>query len=130
MTLEGVAWKKRICGGHKASVKQILFQIDALLGEGCPDLSKLSKLMLSFQEKLKTLKLLDGEMLDLIQEVELTSEIEHANAFKIGICTVIIRIDEYLGEATIATLEHSPEIHESIGSWSSDRVKLPKLVLC
>ena len=54
---------------------RILSQIDVLLEQESPDLSKLSQLKLSLHEKLETLKLLDGEMLDLVEEEELTSEI-------------------------------------------------------
>ena len=75
MTSDGVAQKKRIRGGHKASAMRILSQIDVLLKQESPDLSKLSQLKLSIHEKLETLKLLDGEMLDLVEEEELTSEI-------------------------------------------------------
>ena len=81
MTSEGVTRKKRIRAGHKASATRILTQIDTLLIEESPNLSKLSQLKLSLQEKLDTLKLLDSEMLGLIDEGELTSEIEQADAF-------------------------------------------------
>ena len=52
MTSEGVARKKRIRGGHKASAMRILSQIDVLLEQESPDLSKLSQLKLSLCEKL------------------------------------------------------------------------------
>ena len=103
----------------------MLSQIDVLLEQESPDLSKLSQLKLSLHEKLETLKLLDGEMLDLVEEEELTSEIEQADAFKEGIYTAVIKIDKRVGEARVS----SPETHESVDPRSSDRVKLPKLVL-
>ena len=129
MTSEGVARKKRIRGGHKALATRMLSQIDALLEQESPDLSKLSQLKLSLHEKLETLKLLDGEMLDLVEEEELTSEIEQADAFKEGIYTAVIKIDKRVGEASVTSPERSLETHESVDSRSSDRVKLPKLVL-
>ena len=103
----------------------MLSQIDTLLEQESPDLSKLSQLKLSLHEKLETLKLLDGEMLDLVEEEELTSEIEQADAFKAGIYMAVIKIDKRVGEAHVS----SPETHESVNLRSSDRVKLPKLVL-
>ena len=64
MSSEGIARKKRIRGGHKSSATRMLTQIDTLLTEDPPDLARLSQLKLSIQEKLETIKLLDGELLD------------------------------------------------------------------
>ena len=129
MTTEGVTRKKRIRAGHEASATRMLTQIDTLLAEESPDLSKLSQLKLSLQEKLETIKLLDGEMLGLIDEEELTSEIEQADAFKEGIYTAVIKIDKRVNRVSLPTPEHSAEIPSVVVPQSSDRVKLPKLVL-
>ena len=107
MTSEGVT--RRIRAGHKASATRMLTQIDTLLVEESPNLSKLSQLKLSLQEKLDTLKLLDSEMLGLIDEGELTSEIEQANAFKEGIYTAMIKIDKRVSRVSGSTPEHSTE---------------------
>ena len=107
----------------------MLTQIDTLLAEESPDLSRLSQLKLSLQEKLETLKLLDGEILGLIDEGELTSEIEQADAFKEGIYTAVIKIDKRVNRVSLPTPEHSAEIPSAVVPRSSDRVKLPKLVL-
>ena len=61
----------------------MLNQTDAILADGMPDVSKLSQLMLSLQEKLKTIQLIDGEILDLTKEV--ATEIEQADSFTEGI---------------------------------------------
>ena len=87
---EGLARKKRIRAGHKASATRMLNQIDGLLAEEAPDVSKLSQLKLSLQEKLETLKLLDGEILELIEEDSLATEIEAADSFKEGIYASMI----------------------------------------
>ena len=129
MAMEGVTRKKRIRAGHKASATRMLTQIDNLLAEESPDLSKLSQLRLSLQEKLDTLKLLDGEMFDLVEEAELTSEIEQVNAFKEGVYTTMIKIDKCVGKAGGPTPERNVETHTGAALRSSDRVKLPKLVL-
>ena len=60
---EGLAKKKRIRAGHKSSATRILGQLDDLLGAADPtstvDMAKLTKLKLSLQEKLDTLKRFD-----------------------------------------------------------------------
>ena len=81
----------------------MLMQIDMLLAGESPNLLKLSQLKLSLQEKLDTLKLLDSEILGLIDEGELTSEIEQADAFKEGIYTAMIKIDKCVSRAYIKT---------------------------
>ena len=69
-------------------------------------------------------------MLYLIKEGELASEIEQAEAFKEGVYMAMIKIDKRVNKAGITAPECSPESHESVGPWSSDKVKLPRLVLC
>ena len=98
MASEGLARKKRIRGDHKASATRMLSQIDELLAQESPDLAKLSQLKLSLQEKLETLKLLDGEMVDLVKERDLNSEIEQADE---GIYTVVIKIDKRVNQASV-----------------------------
>ena len=123
MSSEGIARKKRIRGGHKSSATRMLTQIDTLLTEDPPDLARLSQLKLSIQEKLETIKLLDGELLDLVGEDELTSEIEQADAYKEGVFAAIIKIDKcIMAHPTPAPSDTRPR-------GSVDKVKLPKLVL-
>ena len=58
--LEGLARKKRIHAGHKASAKRMLTNINELLSMLEPgpttDTSKLTQLQLSLQEKRETLR--------------------------------------------------------------------------
>ena len=123
MSSEGVARKKRIRSGHKSLATRMLMQTNALLTEDPPDLSKLSQLKLSIQEKLETIKLLDGELSDLVSEDELTAEIEQADAFKEGVFAAIIKIDKcIMAHPTPAPLD--ARLRALI-----DKVKLPKLVL-
>lgn len=68
-------------------------------------------------------------MLDLIEEGELTSEIKQANAFKEGVYTAMIKIDKCVKSTGESATECGSETHATIVSQSSDRVKLPKLVL-
>ena len=70
------------------------------------------------------------EILNLSEEEELTSEIEQVDVSKEGIYTAMIKIDKCVGNASVTSAEGSSETHESVDPRSSDRVKLPKLVLC
>ena len=125
---EGLARKKRIRAGHKASVTRMLNQIDGLLTEKVTDVSKLSQLKLSLQEKLETFKLLDGEILELIKEDNLATEIEAADSFKEGIYASMIKIDKCSAATTVPT--PPPTLHPHVtASRDRDRVKLPKLTL-
>ena len=125
MSAEGVTRKKRIRTSHKALTTKMLTWINALLIEDPPDISKLLQLKLSIQEKLETIKLLDGEMLDLVDE--LTSEIKQADAFKEGVYAAIIKIDKCTAASrTPISMDLPPEARPHA---SHDKVKLPKLVL-
>lgn len=73
---EALAKKKRIPAGHKTSAT-ILHQIDGAATDQSPDTTKLRLLKMSLAEKLETLKQLDGEIVELIDnETALASEIE------------------------------------------------------
>ena len=120
MTTEGVTRKRRIRAGHKVSATRMLTQINALLADESPDLSKLSQLKLSLQEKLETIKLLDGEMLGLVDEGDLTLEIEQANDFKEGIYTAVIKIDKIVNRASLPTPDRPAETPATVPSRSSD----------
>ncbi len=80
---EGLATKKRVRAGHKASAKRMIGQVDSELAALSPELTRLSQLRRSLEEKLETLKLLDVEILDLVEDEEaLADEIEQADEFK------------------------------------------------
>ena len=127
MSSEGVARKKRIRARHKASATKIVTQIDGILGEDSPDITKLLQLKLSIQEKLETIKSLDGEMLDLVTEEELTSEIEQADAYKEGIYIAMIRIDKCVRAFNMRVSTDTLEPGRT--PVPVEKVKLPKLIL-
>ena len=74
---EALAKKKRTRAGHKASATQTVNQIeDIVAAPEEPDKTRLALLQL---EKLDTIKNLDAEIVDLIDdETALTSDIEQA----------------------------------------------------
>ena len=77
-----VTKKKRIRAGHRSSATRMLTQVEESLAASPPDVARLSQMKLSLQEKLETLKLLDGEIVDLTEESHLADEIEQADGFK------------------------------------------------
>ena len=98
---EALAKKKRIRGGHRASTTWMMQQVNDMIaaGEGDPstklNVKRLLQLKLSLEEKLSTLKQLDGEILDLIEEEgDIAGEIEQADDFKEKIYAATIDIDK------------------------------------
>ena len=100
---EGLARKKHIRAGHKASTTKLLTKLNELRTAPDPvDMSKLLRLKLSLEEKLGTLKTLDGEILDLTKEDDLGDEIEQADSYKEGIYDAMIAIEKLCAAARAA----------------------------
>ena len=96
---EELTRKKRVRGGHRASATRMIGRVNECLAATEPDrpsdTSKLLTLKLNLQEKLETLKLLDGQIVELTEESELEDEIEQADSFKEGIHAAMIKIEEH-----------------------------------
>ena len=134
---EGLVRKKQIRAGHKASATRMLTNANELLSSLEPgpttDTSKLTQLKLSLQEKLKTLRQLDSEILDLTEEDHLVDEIEQADIFKEEIYTAISKIDK-LVSLTSSNPHASAHVREPSERPPTPRdsihcAKLPKLTL-
>ena len=81
---EALIKKKRIRAGHKGSSTKTVHQITETLGGDTPDRDRLSLLRITLKEKLDTIKTLDAEIVDLIDdEGELADEIEQADAYPV-----------------------------------------------
>lgn len=79
-TAEALAKKGRVRAGHRASASRMIRQVEDALGV---DPTKLPSLKRSLEKKLETLKTLDGEIVELIDDGDkLAEEIEHADTFK------------------------------------------------
>ena len=126
-----LAKKKRIRVGHKASATKTIHHIEEVLMSETSDKARLSLLRLTLKERFETIKLLDVEIIDLIEDETLANEIEQADAYKETIFTSLVMIDE-LTEAR-STVPHrlsdTPPESRSGGHESASRVKLPKLQL-
>ena len=72
--------KKRIRAGHKGSATKTVRQITEILEGNAPDRDRLSLLRITLKEKLDTIKTLDAEIVELIEdEGDLADEIEQAD---------------------------------------------------
>ena len=98
------------------------------------DVKRLLQLKLSLEEKLSTIKQLDGEILDLVEDEE--GEIEQADAFKATVYAATVTIDKHCTPmaATGGSAAHfrtSPEPARPTTPHSPPvaRVKLPKLAI-
>ena len=126
---ENLAKKKRVRAGHRASAKRSMGRLDAELATSSLDLVKVFQLKRSLEEKIDTLKLLDADLLELLEdEAALTEEIEQADDFKGAIYAAIIKAEKC--SSTILSTDHTPaEMTKATISPGNHHVKLPKLAL-
>ena len=128
--MEALSKKRRTRAGHKASATKTMRQIDELIATDTPDRARLSLLRLSLKEKLETIKALDAEVTDLIEEEDaLAEEIEQADGYKETIFASLIKIDRLMESVPVSpTLTGGlPAASETV--TPSTRVRLPKLQL-
>ena len=135
---EALTKKKCVRAGHKASATKLLHQINGATTAPSPDTANLRSLRMSLTEKIETLKLLDGEIVDLIDDKgALASEIEQADEFRASLYSAMVKIDGIVSPAppappsasatsTLATSTPPPHVRSSP---ASSRVKLPKLTI-
>ena len=77
-----VAKKKKIRQGHRAYALKILRNVKSVIQNYEPsNESRLKKLKISREERLMILKTLDEEILEVIGDSEITSEIEESGHF-------------------------------------------------
>ena len=130
---EALAKKRRIRVGHKASATKTIRHIDEILATDMPDKARLALLRLTLKEKFETIKALDTEVIDLIEDESLADEIEQADSYKETIFTSLIRIDKLI--EILSTTSCSPtdagatEVQTKSRGTLSSRVNLPRLQL-
>ena len=83
--MSSLSRKKHVRARHRGSTTKLIGRADDLLSSARPDVDKLSQLKLTLTEKLEVLKLLDGEILDKVEEKDVADEIDHSDGFKEGI---------------------------------------------
>ena len=106
--VEALAKKKRIRAGHGASATLTVRQITEVLEGDTPDRDQLSLLRITLKEKVETIKALDAEIVDLIEdEGGLADEIEQADTYRETLYESILKVDRILN-ATPPTSEAPP----------------------
>ena len=140
---EALNRKKNVRDRHRSSgtrtIAQIYEVIESTTRAGS-DLTRLTECKLALEEKLTTVKQLDAEILDLVQEDELESEIEQADVFAERVQRAIIDANNAIGVRevpatlpTVSGVRTSDTLHSSpptpVVSTHSTKVKLPKLSL-
>ena len=120
---EGLARKKSIRAGHRGSATRMMNLADDLLAAHIVDEARLAQLKLSLEEKLGTLKQLDGAILDLTKVDHLEDEIQAADEFKDRIYSILVKLDKPKRDPTPVALAAPPTRDPD------NRVKLPKLTI-
>ncbi len=126
---EGLARKKRVRAGHRASATRTIRAARKLLEEEMP---RLLRLKMSLEEKLDVLKRIDGEVLDLLDEDSLGEEIELADGFKEDIYATLVKIETRRAPSSRAsTPRHSTALEDSSATAAAMtyKARLPKLTI-
>ena len=116
---EALQRKKRVRAGHRASATRIQGQITTALGATPPNVERLSMLKLTLEAKQKTLKELHNEIVLLIPNEELDTEIQQADECQENILGALALINRTL------TLVTTPEAPVTTASTIEPRVTLP-----
>ena len=128
---EALTKKKRTRAGHKASATRTVRQIEELVAADGPDKARLALLQLTLK-KLETIKTLDAEIVDLIDdETALTEEIEQADGYKETIFSALINAYKLLKDppTTPPTPIVATPPATTTPTAKSNSVRLPKLQL-
>ena len=90
---EGLSRKRKVRGGHRSSTKRtisVLYESIESTKDTESVVTKLEQCRITLKEKLETLRQLDEEILELVEEGEVNDEIEQSDFFKERIHVAII----------------------------------------
>ena len=128
-TMADLARKKRVRGGHKASVTKMVRKAEELLTAEPPDVAHLLQIKMSLKEKLTVLERLDAEILELVDsEKDVTEEIEHSDVFKQDMYAALVRIEQLSQRQSTPDPSHSTPRSSPLSAAAS-KVKQPKLMI-
>ena len=100
--------KKKVRAGHRASTTNILGQVDPSLAATPLDVSKITQLKRSLDNKLQSLSTLDDEILALTPEEAIEDEIVQADGIRDRIYEALSRLDLALEPVTTAVGRTEP----------------------
>lgn len=92
--------KKRVRAGHQSSATKMVRRAEELLSKDAPDVSTLSRLKLTLNEKLEILRQLDGEILDVVEEEAVVGEIDQSDEFKDDVYATLMKIERHIAPDT------------------------------
>ena len=117
--------KKRVRGGHKASVTVMITMVEETLAVDPIDTAKLTKLKMSLQDKIPVLNRLDEDVLGLLEtDVAVADDITQSDTFKGDIYAAIVNIDQHIS----ARSPPDPSLVSRPAAGAST-MKLPKLTI-
>ena len=127
---------RRVWAGHKSSATKMITKAEELLAaSGLLDLNKLDQIGMSLKEKLEEIKVLDSEVLELVEDAELEEEISQADLYKERIFSTISSTEKAVRPAPLspASTAASPSLAIGAGRTPSaahgSKVRLPKLTI-
>ena len=95
-----LARKKKTRSGHRASTTRLVNQAATAMGAEDIDTDELSLIKQMLVEKMETLKVLDGELAELVPDEELEEEIQRADEYKEKVYGVLAKLNKALGPIT------------------------------
>ena len=97
---EQLARKKRLRAGHRASTTRILGQVEPAVTADPLDVSKITQLKRSLEDKLHSLSELDEAILNLTPEESIEAEIIQADETKERLYSALTKLDRCLSAST------------------------------
>ena len=94
-----LARKKKTRSGHRASTTRLIHQAMAAMEEDV-DTDQLSLTKQMIVEKVETLKVLDGELAELVPDDDLEEEIQRIDEYKEKVYGVLAKLNKALGPTT------------------------------
>ena len=95
-----LARKRKVRAGHRASITRFINQATTAMGADEVDTDQLSLIKQMLVEKVETLRVLDGEMADIVPENELEAEIQGADEYNERVYGVLTKLKKALGPST------------------------------
>ena len=92
--------KKRLCAGHRGSTTPILGQVEPAITADPLDVSKITQLKQSLDDKLRSLSDLDEVILDLTPEESIEADIIQADEAKEQLYSALMKLDHCLSAST------------------------------
>ena len=123
--------KKKTRAGHKASATRTVRHIDDIVAAKEPDKARLALLQLTLKEKLETIKNLDAEIADLIDnETILTEKIGQTDSYKETLFSALLKADKLLKDPPTTpptSVTAAPPVTTATPLAKPNSMRLPKL---